>query len=733
MLPRILKIKINKKTTAKWGSVLFVVVFCLFAMVEPSWAQADDSLGINRFGQTTFLSGTDIRLIIAQVIRVVLSLLGTIALVLVIYAGFTIMTSQGNEEKVAQGKKILINAVIGLVIILSALAIVQFIINSLLKATGYQGGDVAGKPKVELFAGSGALGKIIKDHYPARNQTGVPRNTKITITFAEPIAPASMISNDNNTCWKVDKTGPTSECEKDANGEIKDPYYGDCVMPADPTTFDWQTHCDHLRLDNVQIYRSADEKSEPVPAAAMASYENGKVFTFVFRPFEFLGNDTEDVWYSVKLTNKITKINGEGAFDKQHYKYYLWEFQTGTIFDFEPPHVVGVYPQYPPDDKVARNTIIQVVFSEPMDPLTTQGQLNKNSDFTNLLFSSSAWNGSWQVSNGYTVTEFVSTESCGQNSCGEEMYCLTLECPAQDKSCFNDFFALIRTGEPLPQGEKFEAIPFSGVMDLAGNALDGDDNGLFAGKPAMPGDQHNIGFTDKIDEVAQGKAEIYKGGEGKYAVAADNYGWPFRIFNTIDRSAPYVEKVVPGLDKDMVGKQADVLIDFSKRLWSKTLADISLEEYPELTDPEGQPIDFFYKIMGKLNTENNENLKTQVQILHREFGPNDLTAYYFPAIPSTVKSLNQNCLYPGRGPVIKEKSERGQSPLCQVGEVDEWGVPKAETVKNCVLVTTASDKDTGCVQTTGSLGPDGKTLDQQALLKSDLSACFQTMEKESGN
>ena len=74
-------------------------------------------LGIT-YGQQTGLGTDDIRLIIARIIRAVLGLLGIISLSLILYAGYTIMTAMGNEEKVAQGKKILINTVIGLAIIL---------------------------------------------------------------------------------------------------------------------------------------------------------------------------------------------------------------------------------------------------------------------------------------------------------------------------------------------------------------------------------------------------------------------------------------------------------------------------------------------------------------------------------------------------------------------------------------------------------------------------------------
>ncbi len=94
------------------------------------------TFGLNQTGQTLGLGGDDIRLIIARIIRAVLGFLGILALCIVLYGGFVYMTAGGDEEKVGKAKKIIINGVIGLAIILSAFAIAQFVINKLAEATG---------------------------------------------------------------------------------------------------------------------------------------------------------------------------------------------------------------------------------------------------------------------------------------------------------------------------------------------------------------------------------------------------------------------------------------------------------------------------------------------------------------------------------------------------------------------------------------------------------------------
>ncbi len=68
----------------------------------------------------------DPRLIAANIIKISLSLLGIVFLAYTIYAGFMILTSRGEEEKIAEGKKTLTRGIIGLLIIMSAFSITLF-------------------------------------------------------------------------------------------------------------------------------------------------------------------------------------------------------------------------------------------------------------------------------------------------------------------------------------------------------------------------------------------------------------------------------------------------------------------------------------------------------------------------------------------------------------------------------------------------------------------------------
>lgn len=93
-----------------------------------------DSLGLS-YGAATGLGSSDVRTTVASIIRVAMGLLGIVAVVIILFGGFTWMTAGGNEEKVGEAKKWIFSGIIGLAIILSAYALASFVINQLVGAT----------------------------------------------------------------------------------------------------------------------------------------------------------------------------------------------------------------------------------------------------------------------------------------------------------------------------------------------------------------------------------------------------------------------------------------------------------------------------------------------------------------------------------------------------------------------------------------------------------------------
>jgi len=77
------------------------------------------------------LSASSIPELVASLVRGVLGLLATAALIIIIYAGLKYMTTLDNPSEAKKNIKIITNAVIGLIIIMGAFFIVQYVISAL--------------------------------------------------------------------------------------------------------------------------------------------------------------------------------------------------------------------------------------------------------------------------------------------------------------------------------------------------------------------------------------------------------------------------------------------------------------------------------------------------------------------------------------------------------------------------------------------------------------------------
>ncbi|PKM91016.1 hypothetical protein CVU82_04435 [Candidatus Falkowbacteria bacterium HGW-Falkowbacteria-1] len=126
-----------KKNLFKHFFAFFLIAFfCFNIFVFPFLVSASDVLGTAVVENQIGLSSTDPRAMASRIINIALSILGIVAVGIVIYGGFVWMTSEGNEERVTKAKGILKAGVIGLTIILSAWGVTAFIFNKLGDATG---------------------------------------------------------------------------------------------------------------------------------------------------------------------------------------------------------------------------------------------------------------------------------------------------------------------------------------------------------------------------------------------------------------------------------------------------------------------------------------------------------------------------------------------------------------------------------------------------------------------
>lgn len=94
--------------------------------------------GINKTASTAGLAtgSVDIAERVGQIIGIALSLVGVVFLVLMVYGGYVWMTARGDDTKIKTAKETITSAVIGLIIVLAAYAITNFVLLRVMEATG---------------------------------------------------------------------------------------------------------------------------------------------------------------------------------------------------------------------------------------------------------------------------------------------------------------------------------------------------------------------------------------------------------------------------------------------------------------------------------------------------------------------------------------------------------------------------------------------------------------------
>ena len=117
-----------------------IILLVALAPLAAAAGPLESGGGLDKLSGQTGLIERPITDVIAMVIRGILTLLGTIFIVLIILGGFKWMTSQGNAEKVKEARESIKNAAIGLIIVVTSYALVRTVFDILLK--GSTGGTV---------------------------------------------------------------------------------------------------------------------------------------------------------------------------------------------------------------------------------------------------------------------------------------------------------------------------------------------------------------------------------------------------------------------------------------------------------------------------------------------------------------------------------------------------------------------------------------------------------------
>lgn len=117
-----------------------VILIFLLALIFPAFVlAASPAFGnlktVGEEGASAPYAATDqykLAEIVGIVIQAFLGLLGVIFLALIIYAGYSWMTAQGEEEKVTKAKDTLMRAIVGLIITIAAYAISDWVFSKLI-------------------------------------------------------------------------------------------------------------------------------------------------------------------------------------------------------------------------------------------------------------------------------------------------------------------------------------------------------------------------------------------------------------------------------------------------------------------------------------------------------------------------------------------------------------------------------------------------------------------------
>lgn len=328
--------------------LLFLGLLALFTTTNTVLAQ---NFGVNEVNNTIALSQGDPRVLIGRIIQIILSFLGVITLVLVMYAGFLWMTSNGEEEKVSQAKKILSSSIIGLVIILSSWGIATYIINRLAGATGSLGSNYSRSNNNGFSSqGTGAIGVCsVETFYPSDGQKDVPRNTSIMITFKEELKLDSACSNgsgspcacNKTTCNKLNpaairifKTDLGDACKK-----------GVCLNP-------------NSNITDVLVNVTDSNK------------------TLILTPSNPLGSPSAETQYSVQFSSQLKKIDGNSMFKACSTDFFEYGFLVSTKLDLTPPQVMqnGIFPL--PDNSA--DTRSELVGKQAQATISLSGSLCPN-------------------------------------------------------------------------------------------------------------------------------------------------------------------------------------------------------------------------------------------------------------------------------------------------------------------------------------------------------------------
>lgn len=138
----------SKQLLLHAGMLLFFCFTLLLAQPVAAQTLNADTTGLNATAAASGYqdSGTSLPQLVGILIDILVGISGVLVFLLFVYGGVIWMTAQGDPAKVGKAQSILSAAVIGLLIVLSAYAITNFVVTELSIATS---GPALGPTNIE--------------------------------------------------------------------------------------------------------------------------------------------------------------------------------------------------------------------------------------------------------------------------------------------------------------------------------------------------------------------------------------------------------------------------------------------------------------------------------------------------------------------------------------------------------------------------------------------------------
>ncbi len=399
---------------------------------------------------------------------------------------------------------------------------------------------------VSLPLSLSAYDKIV-DHVPSRNERNVSRSTQIILGVSEAVNTKSV------------------------------------------ATADMDLIADSIRIQDVLANGST---GKPLPAKVRFSQGDASVTLIPAVP---LGAEEKKQLIRVTVTKNVLTQTGAPLLSDD--EGYSWDFEVNGLLDQTPPFVETFLPRYSTSTKVEQvppNALIQVTFNESLDPQSFQDAFIAVFDEKHNVIV----DGHVVPGNRFRTLSFVPSKECGKNACGEPMYCL----PAS-----SSLKVTVKTATKdgnAPSGSSKAAYPFTGVVDTAGNALDGG---------GARGSARN-GSADNSP--------------------ADDFIANFSTTAELDLRQPTINAIGPARDAVRVSPQTPIEVVFSKMM--------------DVTSIHTGTIQIRPAINYSLNPRHDFQSQTSKIIIDHD--PFLQSTAYAPEVLSDVRDSTQNCFSQCLGP-----------------------------------------------------------------------------------